>query len=327
MQVVVYSTRGESIDSIKNRFRPDVEFIKWQFAGRGINPFKDFSAYFALKSIVRNIVKATDNRIVLHLHSSKAGFLGKVLSKNIKIPAIYSPNGAPFLRKDINFLKKKLFECLEIFAHKDNGIVVGVSKSETEAYEKIGIESFTINNGISYDNIDHIKYSSSSKEMIIVTSGRIAIQKNPKLFNTIAERLVDKNVKFIWIGDGELKNQLSSSNIQITGWIQKDEVEKILMTADVYISTALWEGLPFAVLEAMNYQLPLILTNCVGNTDLVKSNGFIIETADEAISRILFYLEQPAIVINHGQNSKKYLVEEFSKKKMVNSYRALYKTI
>jgi hypothetical protein len=54
-QVVVYSTRGESIDSIKNRFRPDVEFIKWQFAGRGINPFKDFSAYFALKSIVRII--------------------------------------------------------------------------------------------------------------------------------------------------------------------------------------------------------------------------------------------------------------------------------
>ena len=50
----------------------------------------------------------------------------------------------------------------------------------------------------------------------VYTLGRICYQKNPTLFNEIAEALPD--VKFIWIGDGELREQLTSKNIEITGW-------------------------------------------------------------------------------------------------------------
>ena len=53
----------------------------------------------------------------------------------------------------------------------------------------------------------------------VYTLGRICYQKNPTLFNEIAESLPD--VKFVWIGDGELRDQLTSENIEITGWADR----------------------------------------------------------------------------------------------------------
>lgn len=51
----------------------------------------------------------------------------------------------------------------------------------------------------------------------VFTLGRICYQKNPTLFNTIAELLPD--VRFVWIGDGELREELKSKNIEISGWV------------------------------------------------------------------------------------------------------------
>ena len=60
--------------------------------------------------------------------------------------------------------------------------------------------------------------------MKICTVGRIGFQKNPKLFNEIAQEFPD--LQFTWIGDGELRNELTSKNINITGWLERKEVLK-----------------------------------------------------------------------------------------------------
>jgi glycosyltransferase involved in cell wall biosynthesis len=54
----------------------------------------------------------------------------------------------------------------------------------------------------------------------------------------------------------------------------------------ICLSTSLWEGLPLSVLEAISIGLPVILSDCVGNKDLIKNNSFLYNNKFEVIKYI-----------------------------------------
>ncbi len=150
------------------------------------------------------------------------------------------------------------------------------------------------------------------------------------MFNKIASAFVNnQNVKFTWIGDGNQRDLLSSPNITITGWVPHTEVEKYLSKADLYISTALWEGLSYAVLEAMSMRLPLLLSNCPGNCDLVINNinGFLFNDVNQATDFIHQYLQQKVLLQEHGEASLNMLQTTFNVERMADGYRKIYASL
>jgi glycosyltransferase involved in cell wall biosynthesis len=313
--------RNVKLEDIKKRFPENTEFIEWKFARREINLFFDFLALLDLYKTLRH------NRCdVVHLHSSKAGFVGRLLGSLFADKKIlYTPNGAFFVRTDISNAKRKVVVLLEKFANKLSGQIVCCSASECRAFLDKNIKSSYINNGIV---LSETKINSSTDGYFrIVTSGRASIQKNPVLFNKIAKALEnEKKIKFIWIGDGDLRHELNASNIEVTGWIGKTEVMKNLEQADLYLSTALWEGLPFSVLEAMNYSKPLLLHNCVGNVDLVKNgyNGFIFSSLEEAAVKIINFSQHREQLVEMGKNSRQMCFENFNIKNTCRLYAEKY---
>ena len=120
----------------------------------------------------------------------------------------------------------------------------------------------------------------------VFTLGRICFQKNPSLFNSIAEKL--PNIRFVWIGDGELRSELKSENIEITGWVERDVALRKSINGDVFILTSLWEGLPISLLEAMYMKKPCVVSNVIGNNDVIHNddNGFVCDTVDDFVSAI-----------------------------------------
>jgi glycosyltransferase involved in cell wall biosynthesis len=115
------------------------------------------------------------------------------------------------------------------------------------------------------------------------------VQKDPIFFNQIANYFKDDpTISFTWIGDGELKEVLTSKNIKITGWCSKENVYKMLGNADLYLSTSSWEGLSLATIEALSFGLPLVLNECSGNQDIVTVgvNGYLFRTKEKAIDYI-----------------------------------------
>ena len=214
---------------------------------------------------------------------------------------------------------------MEKFASFFGGKIVACSQSEKEAIEEQGIKNVTfINNGIKPLQIE--KKVNTSNKMTIISVGRLSIQKNPKLFNDIALEFNDNpNVQFIWCGDGELKSELTSPNIKCTGWIERKELENYLSNADIYLSTSLWEGLPLSVLEAMSIGLPMVLSNCVGNRDLVENNGFLYNNKIEAIKIINDFRENNKLIIFKGKKSKEIFFKKFDLKNMSKKYYYLYK--
>ena len=215
--IVIYGINRDNTPSdFREKFPPNTKFIPWKSASRSLNPLTDLKALWELYIILKKI----DDIDIIHLHSSKAGFLGRIVSFLLgkSSRTIYTPHAISFLRLDVSPKKRKIFIWMERFASFFGGKTVACSQSEKEAIEEQGIKNVTfINNGIKPLQIE--KKENISNKITIISVGRLSIQKNPKLFNDIASEFKDNpNIKFIWCGDGELKSELISQNIKCTGW-------------------------------------------------------------------------------------------------------------
>lgn len=317
---IFYGDRGNLKIGFENDFRENIEFIKWENAQREISLSKDIKALFEVIKVLKK-----EKYDVIHLHSSKAGFLGRVAvklvgqSKNV----IYTTHGISFLRQDISNTKLKLFIFLEKIGEICGGKTIACSKSEAEFIKSKGIACEYINNGIKIDE-NFVKQPKKDDITRIINVGRITEQKNPKLFNEIAKKFIyNPKIKFIWVGEGEDRKLLSSENIEITGWLSQEQVKERLKEVDIYLSTSKWEGLSLAVLQAMNYELPLVLSNCIGNIDLVEENinGNTYKEISEAIKKI------KELKIERGKKSLILLKEKFNIGNMVKIYKNFYEGI
>ena len=325
IQYTIIYGRHHIYEKMYTSFPENVTFIPWPAATAKISPLKDAKALQALISILKK-QKPFD---IVHLHSAKAGILGRIAARIVNQKAvIYTPHGATFLRKDVSVISRNIFMLIEKAITVFPGKVVGVSKSEADVYKKAGIKSLYINNGKSFNSF--IKKEFNKDNFTIVTTGRIMPQKNPALFNKIALAFINNpKIKFLWVGDGNRSSFLTSPNIKITGWLNSNEVEKLLCTAHLYISTALWEGLSYSVLEAMSVKLPLLLNNCSGNIDLIQNdvNGFLFNNETEAINLINQYYNNRELLAVHGQASFNILQSGFSATQMINKYKELYRSM
>jgi glycosyltransferase involved in cell wall biosynthesis len=346
LHIIVHGERQHLMtsDEVKQRFpKGNVRFIRWKSAQREINFRKDTAAFMELYAILKRLKKQVHIDAV-HLHSSKSGFLGRVACRMAGIDTvIYTPNGAPFFVGNSsfsNFLYKQLERLGSIFG----GRVVCCSPSELKAYNAIGIKALNINNGVDIeaplaplprlslkDTKDKKATISGLKpgKFRIVTSGRIEDQKNPALFNSIAKYFEEFNdFEFLWIGEGADRDMLTAKNIAITGWLSTEDTKALIAASQVYLSTSFFEGLPFAVLEALALKKPVLLTDCVGNRDIVNKrlNGDLFTTEDEAIIKILQYHNNRDMLQIMGEYSQQHCEQEFDVYSTFTSYRSLYKS-
>lgn len=308
--------------AVRSKFRNGTRFIRWKYVNRPIHPFFDFlSLLFLIKIFRRNHFD------VIHLHSSKAGFLGRLafVFSSIK-NVIYTPHGAPFIRKDISQLQRRLFIFLERIGSYLPGKIICCSRSEMQVYLRHKINADYINNGIKINPNQH-KRQKDKYRIRIGFAGILTEQKNPKEFNAVASSFVsDSRVEFLWIGDGGLREYISSNNVIVTGWVSKSKVRKYLETIDIYLSCSLWEGLPLAVLEAMSLGNPLVLRNSIGNKDLVESglNGYLYNTKDEAVDSLSTLIEDKDLRIKMGNESARLCSKSFNQKDTFEKYMIEY---
>lgn len=277
---IIYSAKRKEIipENIRQEFSKNVTMIELDME-REFNPLKDLKATFQLRNLFLELKPD-----VIHLHSSKAGVIGRWANFLTfkKIPVFYTPHGYAFLRLDISNQKRNFYKFVEQYTQMFfGGTTIACGDTEFEIAKSMG-KSRLVRNGIDFPMISKKHISNKNEILTFGIVGRITAQKNPKLFNEIALRY--PNFNFIWIGDGELRNEITAKNIQITGWFYNTEdVYSWINKTDVFLQTSLWEGLPLAVLEAMALRKPIVATNIIGNKDIVHNgkNGFLFDTIDE----------------------------------------------
>lgn len=315
---IAYAVRKQTPQNYMDYFDKRINLIKVENFCRSINPIKDIKAMLELKQIEKKIKPD-----IIHLHSSKAGAIGRI-AFNGKIPMFYTPHGYSFLMENCNAIKRILFKSIEYICAKRKCVTISCSAGEHLETLKLTKKAVYVNNGI---NINELQKNIDKTEKInhpftVFTLGRICYQKDPTLFNEIAKQLSD--IRFIWIGDGELRNELNSSNIEVTGWVDRMKAIKYAVNADVFILPSRWEGLPISLLEAMYMKKICIVSNAIGNRDVIINNynGFICLNADDFIKKI------KTVRINDFdsvvENAHDEILKKYNTQIMASEYKDIY---
>lgn len=234
---------------------------------RAINATKDIAAFFEIRKIAKEIKPD-----IIHLHSSKAGALGRFAFSGKRVSLFYTPHGYSFLMENYKPMKRRVFKLIESVCAKRNCTTISCSVGEHQESLKLTKRATYVNNGINMAELQEIidKTEKVEHPFTVYTLGRICYQKNPTLFNEIAGSF--PNVKFVWIGDGELRGELTSKNIEITGWADRSTAIRYAVNADVFLLPSRWEGLPISLLESMYMKKICVVSNVIGNRDVIHNN-------------------------------------------------------
>lgn len=276
------SMRPETPKDFKDLFDPRVNLIEVKNFGKISDVAGDIKAVRELQNIARAIQPD-----VIHLHSSIAGGLGRIAFRKSKVPVIYTPHGyahilmGPGLRSHIFRFAEKVLG--------NRAITLTCCESEDEEAKKFSKKTAYIETGVNLkdlstalDGIDPIK----NDQFTVFSLGRICVQKQPQVFNKIAELVPE--ARFLWIGDGELREQLTAPNIEITGWKPRHEALAMAKGADAFVLCSLGEAIAMSLIENMYIKKLCLVSNVMGNQSVIKDgvNGYVCSTPEEYAKRI-----------------------------------------
>jgi glycosyltransferase involved in cell wall biosynthesis len=124
---------------------------------------------------------------------------------------------------------------------------------------------------------------------------------------------------------------LRDDQVEFTGWLTGQPLWDAYLDSDVFVWTSRYDNFAHALVEAANFNLPIVSTDVGVASDIVGRNqegGFIVPQEDvEALVRALVILaEQPGLRKKMGaQNKSKSL--EFGVERMVDSYIRIYRNL
>lgn len=258
------------------------------------NLVKEYNTFKQIIKKLRELKKQSPNLIV-HTHSTKAGILGRWAAYCAGIKTrLHTVHGFGF-HKHQSYFDWSIKFVLEWLTSFITSTYVCVSTEDIEQGLRL-LPGFKGKHILIRAGVDETYFTPAIKIKKFhtpFTFGTIACFKPQKnLFDLLKAfektYLSNPSVSLEIIGDGlqrsAIENWIKTHNLQnqirLLGWQQP--VYPFLKTWDAFITTALWEGLPCAVVEARLAQLPVISYDTGGIKDIIENdvNGYIVEQQD-----------------------------------------------
>ena len=295
----------ESIEGITVTIFPYIKI-------KGLNRFKGF---ILPKELKMRLKKNEDRIDVLHLHSVYTPYNTIISRIAVKsgIKYVLTPHGGYSKncgnRSLISKAKKWLYDSLfEKKMIKDASMIHCVSQREKED-SQIGHDNIVvINNGVNIPSIRNNSCSNGNINMLFL--GRIDIVHKGLDLLIDAFRLYKKDhpdtkLRIIIAGPSmgtdeqtlkELVNNYGlDACIRFIGTVLGKEKEILFEeTANVFVHTSRWEGLPISILEALSYGIPVFVSKETNVGQYVKeyNAGWVLEELDTvSISKALLEIE------------------------------------
>ncbi|MDD2366333.1 MAG: glycosyltransferase [Desulfuromonadaceae bacterium] len=216
--------------------------------------------------------------------------------------------------------------------------VVAVSHAAAESVSAfMGIPPSRVE--VVYNSCSVVAYRNEVATPIILTVGHLVSHKNPELWFEVACRVISErpNTIFIWLGDGELleavrkkvKVAFLEKNILLLAY--QPNPSKWYAQAQIYFQPSLRESHGIAVLEAMAFGLPCVVTNIGGLPESVVDGetGYVCSPIDPAglVYKILKLLDDKELSERMGLNGKYRCANSFSETVQEQKIIALYKRL
>ncbi|MCK5725240.1 MAG: glycosyltransferase family 4 protein [Thiotrichaceae bacterium] len=275
---------------------------------RSINIVKDIKAYFSIKKYLKNIKPD-----LLSTHSSKAGMLGRIVARQLSIPATFTAHGWSFT-DGVSPIKKIIYKTLERLASHLPGKIITVSKFDYQLAIKYKIcpkeKLVAIQNGMP-DIAPELYANPSTQPPKIVMVARFCEQKDHMSLIHALSHISSTHWELEFIGDGDSRalqakiNYLSlKQQIKISGY--QSNINEILSTSQIVVLSSHWEGLPLTIIEAMRAGLPVIASDVGGVSEAVidGKTGYLTHSVDELATRLELLITNPILRQQLGSQAR-----------------------
>lgn len=278
---LVVGENGVLVDRLHEIGFSNIYILSYMKRAIGVN---DIFAVFALRRFIKKIKPD-----LIHLHSSKAGIIGRIAASFTKCRVVFTIHGWSFT-DGIAAKKKNVYRIIEKFMMYFTDLVICVSQFDFKIGVRDGVikpqkkNAVVIHNGVSIPKkINNIDNDTKSSKIKIVMTARFSFQKDQDTLIKAISSIKSKKVEMIFVGDGEtlklckaLVNRLHlTSTVRFEGF--QANVDKYLENCNIFVLSTHYEGLPISIIEAMSHKLPIIATNVGGINELVVDgeNGFL----------------------------------------------------
>jgi len=225
---------------------------------------------------------ADGERTVLHAHHPRSGVM-------VALARLGARSGTPVLFTVHNMFSRyhPATRVLSAISFGGADHVTFVSHAAADAFppslmrRRSGAIS-VIPNGVDLERVDATlreigsseRRDSPGRALRLINVGKFTEQKGHAFLLDVLKLLPD--VELVLVGEGGLRPAIRArverdnlvGRVRFTGLVPRERVYAELLEADLFVSPALWEGLPIAVLEAMALAKPVLLSDIAPHREI-----------------------------------------------------------
>lgn len=310
--------------------------------------FNDIMSLLKLYSIIRK-----GKPHIVHTHTAKAGAVGRLAAVLAGVPVrIHTFHGHIF---DGYFspMKARVFMLIERFLGYFTDAAIVVSKAVKDdivgkmriipenkcRVVELGLDLEKFLNSEKVRGVFRKEIGAGQDTLLIGIVGRLVPIKNHEMFleviKNIKERMPELKVKFIIIGDGELRPYIErlvlksglEDRVILTGWVK--DLSAAYADLDIVALTSLNEGTPVSLIEAMASARPVISTAIGGVKDMVTDgkNGLLAESGNvkDFADKLISLINDEGKRARLAAAGREFAVSRYDKKRLIREIEDLYK--
>ncbi|MDU2063455.1 MAG: glycosyltransferase family 4 protein [Sporomusaceae bacterium] len=306
---------------------------------------QDIRTLWELKKLIQTLQPD-----LIHCHSSKAGFLGRIAGRFSATPVVFTVHGWAFT-EGISWPKRLIYRLAEQIAAAGTSRFICVSDYDRQlgvrAMPGCRHKMLTIHNGVEAQR--QLSCSSQNQSGQVARQGngpvrlvmvaRFNQQKDQALLLQALAKLLKREVlaEVSFVGDGPTLPEATTlaAELGITDQVHflgaRDDVVAILAEQDVFVLASKWEGFPISILEAMRQGLPVIASDVGGVKEAVtdRETGFLTPRGDltALASRLWELCLNPRLRIQFGQAGRRRYEQEFTLPLMAEKTLQVYEQV
>jgi len=277
---------------------------------------------------------------LLHVHSTKAGVIGRLAGRLRGVPVLYTPHGTSW--RYTGRLTGRVQLALERLLRSATALLVSVCHEEAGAFvDEVGFEPARVRivpNGVVVPEPGRVAEARRRTRAALgipadavwaVFVGRLTREKGLDVLlravaggSPIASLLV--------VGDGAeraaLEAEAGHAGVHVRFCGYHEDVSSFLAAADVFVQPSRSEGLPFAVLEAMAHGLAIVASDVGGMPGALEGCGWLVPPDDSpALARRLVGLAaDPRVRRELGEAGRARVARDFGVPAMMRALHAAY---
>jgi glycosyltransferase involved in cell wall biosynthesis len=313
-----------------------------------LHPVKDPACVMALARIIR------EGRFdAVHAHGFKAGLVARLAARRAgRVPTIVTVHNH-VLYRDISAFTRWRYVTVERWLASGGRTARLITVSDALRQELIGEYGIdpalvtTVHNGLDLAPFltprdresARRRYGLPPDALVLGLAARFAPQKAMDVLVATAPTVLGAHPEayYLLAGDGPLLDQAKTAAVA-TGFADRilfpgfeRDMPGLLSALDVYVSSALSEGLPLTTIEAMAVGLPVVSTRAGGTPEVVADGetGLLAEPGDAPglAAAMLRMADDPALRQRLGAAGRERAAAEFTEARMIERTLAVFEEV